>query len=75
MNMIPRTMPTTAFRAALSSLAEKNFWYIPLSPRISRKVGMATPNTQRTLWPPSAAVCSAGSPSRTAPTPPTSKTR
>ena len=52
MTTMPITMPITACRAALESLAEKNFWYIPLSPIRSKKVGMATPTTHRKLCPP-----------------------
>ena len=71
---MPSTIPTTAFRAALSSLAEKNFWYMPLSPRMSRKVGAATPNTHRTLWPPSGSRWLCGRAFITACTPPSSNT-
>ena len=45
----PTIMPITAFRAAPSSLAEKNFWYIPLSPSNNRNVGKDMPTTQMML--------------------------
>ncbi len=75
MNTTPTNIPTTAFLADPAFLAEKNFWYIPLSPRMSRNVGIATPNTHSTLWPPSAVRCSAGNASAMAPTPPFENTR
>ena len=70
----PITIPATARRAAFSSLAEKNFWYIPLSPSNRRNVGMAMPTTQSQLCPPRIVVCSAGSLSMTPLTPPSFQT-
>ena len=67
----PSTIPMTARRAALASLAEKNFWYIPLSPSSRRNVGRETPITHSRLWPPVGAVKFSGSRASTSPTPPT----